>query len=379
MISRILATSLGKSTKSILLLGPRQTGKSTLIKSLKPELSINLADEEVFLKHTQDFDLLRSLVDRKKSKSIFIDEVQRLPGILNTVQALIDENPKLKFYLTGSSARKLKKGGANLLPGRVINYSMGTLTLRELNYKISKDDLLYGFLPGVYVEKDKDFKKDILTSYSANYVNEEIKAEALVKNLPSFTRFLNLSPNLVGTFVDYSKFAQRAMISRHQVPRYFEIFEDTLIASRIFPDSELIEKYDLIKHPKFYFFDVGVLNGLEGSFDHLSNRKGLLAEQLVYQQMVHSASALRKKIIINSLRTRGGAEIDFWIRLDSKKIGLEIKSSNQLIDDDVRHLVQFKKTEPEAQFFLFHFGHEEIKKNGIWCLPVGIGFKELGL
>mgnify|MGYP003593171834 CR=1 FL=1 len=118
-----------------------------------------------------------------------------IPQILNTVQALVDENKKLKFYLTGSSARKLKKGGENLLPGRVLNFNLGPLTIKELNYKINKEDLMFGFLPGVYSENDKALKKEILSSYSANYVNEEIKSEALVKNLPSFSRFLEATPS----------------------------------------------------------------------------------------------------------------------------------------------------------------------------------------
>jgi predicted AAA+ superfamily ATPase len=379
MIDRILSPQLRKSPKSILLLGPRQTGKSTLIKSLKPDLSINFADESVFLDHAQDFSLLRSLIERKKHRTIFIDEVQRMPAILNTVQALVDENSGLKFYLTGSSARKLKRGGANLLPGRVLNYSMGSLILKELNYETSNEDLKYGFLPGIYSEKNITLKKEILNSYSASYVNEEIKSEALVKNLPSFTRFLNASTQLVGQFIDYSKFSQRIKISRHQVPRYFEIFEDTMIGFRILPQADLVEKYDLIRHPKFYFFDVGVFNGLEKTYDLSPSRCGLLLEQLIYQQLIHSASALRKNLEVHSFRTRGGAEIDFWIQLESKKIGIEVKSSEKIIDHDVRHLVHFKKAEPQAEFYLFHNGTKEIKIKGIWCLPIGLGFKEIGL
>ncbi len=379
MISRILFETIKKSSKSILLLGPRQTGKSTLVKGLNADLCLNLADQEIFLDHTQNYGLLRNLIESSNAKKIFIDEVQRIPEILNTVQALIDENPHLKFYLTGSSARKLKQGGANLLPGRVINYSLGPLIFKEVDYQISKDDVLYGYLPGVYAERNKNIKKDILNSYSANYISEEIKAEALVKNLPAFSRFLELSASQMGQFVDYTKLAQRAKISRHQVPRYFEIFEDTMIGNRIFPDSEIIEKYDLVKHPKFYFFDVGIYNGLQKSYEPSPLHLGLLVEQLVYQQLLHSASALKKNIKINSLRTRGGAEIDFWIHLNSKKIGLEVKATEKLIDDDVRNLVHFKKTEPTADFFLFHFGKNEQKKNGIWCLPIAMGFKEIGL
>lgn len=379
MIDRIVKSAIEKTKKSILLLGPRQTGKSTLIKSLSIDLTINFADQQTFLNHTQDFGLLRNQIERKKAKRIFIDEVQRIPVLLNTVQSIVDDNPSIKFYLTGSSARKLKKGGANLLPGRVINFNLGTLTLRELNYNLKKEDLIYGFLPGVYTEKNEIEKKEILSSYSANYINEEIKAEALVRDLPSFSRFLQLSPEFVAEFIDYSKLSKLSKISRHQVPRYFEIFEDTMVGYRVFPDKNLIEKYDLIKHPKFYFFDVGVYSGLQKSYKFSADRAGILCEQVVFQQLMHSAAALRKNILINSLRTRGGAEIDFWVNLDSKNIGIEVKSSDKIIEDDVRHLVHFKKAEPQVEYYLFHFGKEEIKKNGIWCLPLETGLKEIGL
>lgn len=379
MINRILSSQIRKSKHSVLLLGPRQTGKSTLIKSLKPDLEINFSDEEVFLDHNLDFGKLRSSIDRKKAKTIFIDEVQRIPQILNTVQALIDEKSGLKFYLTGSSARKLKRGGANLLPGRVLNFSMGALTYKEIDYQMSDIDLLFGFLPGVYSEKDKMVKRQILTSYSANYVNEEIKAEALVKNMPSFSRFLDAAPKLVGQFIDYSKFAQRTKISRHQVARHFEIFEDTMIGQRIFPPEELLKKYDLIKHPKFYFFDVGVMNGIEKSFELSDQRRGVLCEQIAYQQLLYSSANASEPISIHSLRTRGGLEIDFWIKLQSKCIGIEVKASDQIIDDDVRHLVQFQKSEPKAKYFVFHFGKKEIKRKNIWCLPISSGLKEIGL
>ena len=365
MINRTLSSQIQKISHSAFLLGPRQTGKSTLIKSLNPDLTINFADEEVFLNHNLDFGILRSSIERKKAKTVFIDEVQRIPQILNTVQALIDEKSGIKTFLTGSSARKLKKGGANLLPGRVLNYFMGALTYKEIEYQMSDQDLLFGFLPGVYTQKDKQLKRQILTSYSANYVNEEIKAEALVKNLPSFSRFLYAAPKLVGKFIDYSKFAQRTKISRHQVARHFEIFEDTMIGQRIFPDHAMIEKYDLIKHPKFYFFDVGVMNGIEKTFDLSDQRRGILREQIAYQQLLHSSTNANKQISIHTFRTRGGVEIDFCFKLDSKNFGIEVKSTDKIIDDDVRHLVQLKKIES--------------KRNKIWCLPIANGLKEIGL
>src|SRR5256885_1408634 len=126
MYQRVLEEKLRKATKSILLLGPRQTGKSTLVKSLKPDLSINLAFEQVFLDYSSQPGLIEKVILRERPTTVFIDEVQRLPSLLNTVQGILDENPrKYRFYLTGSSARKLKRGKANLLPGRVVQCQLG--------------------------------------------------------------------------------------------------------------------------------------------------------------------------------------------------------------------------------------------------------------
>lgn len=378
MYKRTILLDIKKTKKSILLLGPRQTGKSTLIKSLDTDLQINFAYQKVFLDHSQNFNLLPQLIERKKAKTIFIDEVQRLPEVLNTVQALIDDQ-HLKFYLTGSSARKLKRGGANLLPGRVLNYSLGPLTLKELNYNLSKENLIYGFLPGIETENDINIKKEILTSYEANYLHEEIKAEALVKNLPAFSRFLEVIPQHVGEFLDQTKIAKKAQLSRQLLPRYFEILEDTLIAYRIFPDINLKEKYDLVKHPKIFFFDVGIYNALLKNFSISNDRAGKVAEQVVFQQIFHSAQSLKKEIKIHSLRTRGGAEIDFWILLNNTQLAIEVKNSDKITDGDVRTLVHFKKLEPNAKFYVFHLGEHELKVNGIWCLPLAKGLQELGL
>lgn len=379
VIIRNASLFIERSKKSVLLLGPRQTGKSTLIKSLKTDLTINLADQKQFLDHSQDVSYLRSLLERRKAKIIFIDEVQRIPEILNTVQSIVDEDERIKFYLTGSSARKVKRGGANLLPGRVVNCEIGGLSFRELDYKIRKDDLKYGFLPGIYTENDVSFKKDVLDSYVANYVNEEIKSEALVKNLSGFSRFLELISTQVADFVDYTKLAKKINISRHQVPRFFEILEDTMIGFRLTPEDELIEKFDLVKHPKFYLFDVGVYNSLQRSYEISDDRSGKICEQIVFQQIMHSASSQRKKCKVSTFRTRGGAEIDFLVTLELKKFALEVKFSDRVIEDDVRHLVKFQKQLGLTDSFLLHFGTKESKVQGIWCLPVCVGFKEMGL
>lgn len=380
MIKRLQLESIQKTKKSILLLGPRQVGKSTLINSLKPDLKINFADEQTLVDFAMSTVNLPDLVERRSPKTIFIDEVQRLPSILNTVQSLIDENKHIKFFLSGSSARKLKRGGANLLPGRVINHSLGPIIFRELDYKYDlKLALKYGFLPEALTTKSEEDKRDLLTSYATNYIKEEIQAEALTRSLESFARFLSEVTQSVGLFVDYTKIANRAKISRHTCPNFFEILEDTMIAFRVFPDPNLFDRLDLVKHPKFFFFDVGVFNGIERSFDLSSKRLGALMEQLVFQQILHSAQALRKAISIHTFRTRGGLEVDFLIHLDGQTFLIEVKSSQSILDSEAEPLILGMKHLPKAKAFIFHGGRTERKINGVWALPIANGLREMGL
>ena len=381
LLNRSIASFIKKSTKSILLLGPRQVGKSTLIDSLKPELIINLADEMELLTYSMKADELKKLIELKKPKTVFIDEVQRLPKILNSIQSIIDNNKKIKFYLTGSSARKLKRGGANLLPGRVINYNLGPLTSGELNYELNSDKALsLGTLPEIYTHKNEKEALKILKSYVANYIKEEIKAEALTRNLESFARFMLECSLNNSQFVDYTKMSNRAKISRHAIPRYFEILEDTLIGFRIFPFEPLVQSENLIKHPKFYFFDVGIYNSLVGNFTASLDRVGVLAEQLIFNQLLHSAWAKDKDIKISSFRTRGGVEVDFIVELEGHIIGIEVKYSDNVITDDCEPLLYFQKAHGKCKdLYIFHFGVVEKKMGAVKSLPWQKGLKELGL
>ncbi len=381
MIARILGSEILKTSKSVLLLGPRQVGKSTLVSSLKPEISINLSDEMEFLRHSSNPGELRSLIEIHKAKTVFIDEVQRLPKILNTVQALVDSDKKMKFYLTGSSARKLKRGGANLLPGRVLNYKLGPLVSSELAYKMDTMKVLsQGCLPEVYLGKSEKLGKNILRSYVANYLREEIQAEALTRNLDSFARFLQESILSTGQFIDYSKLSKKAKISRHSCSRYFEILEDTLVGQRILPFEPLVGSLDLIKHPKFYFFDNGVFNGLLGNFVASLDRVGTLCEQLVYNQLIHSSWAHTKDIEVSTLRTRLGEEVDFIVKLENQVFGIEVKHSQDINTDCLKGLLFFDQNFPKNKgLYVFHMGTKEKKFGKVWSLPWQQGLKILGL
>ena len=234
MIPRGLGPLLAKSKRSLLLLGPRQTGKSTLIQSLKPELTINLAHEPTYLEFSRNPRELEERLAARPYRTVFVDEVQRLPSLLNTLQAILDEQgQQMKFYMTGSSARKLKRGGANLLPGRIHTYLLGPLTAREMGYKMKTQEALStGTLPGIWTEPHRQEKEKVLRSYAAVYLKEEIQAEALTRAVEGFSRFLFVAAAEAGKFLDLSKLASQAAIPRQSGVRDFEILQDTLLLRR---------------------------------------------------------------------------------------------------------------------------------------------------
>jgi predicted AAA+ superfamily ATPase len=381
IISRKIEAHLKKTKKSVFLLGPRQVGKSTLITSLKPDLIINLADELEFLKYSSQPDEIRKIISINKPSSVYVDEVQRLPKILNTIQAIIDQNKNIKFYLTGSSARKLKRGGANLLPGRVLNFNLGPLVSSELNYKMNtKNCLEIGTLPEIYLSVRTTETLRLLRSYSANYLKEEIQAEALTRNLESFARFLKESVLNIGQFIDYTKLSKNAKISRHACPRYFEILEDTMVGNRIYPFNMIESGCDLVRHPKFFFFDNGVYNGLLGNFVASLDRIGPLAEQLIYSQIQHSAWATEKELELFSFRDRTGLEVDFILKLENIVYGIEVKMSDNIGSSDLNGLHYFDQVFPKNKgLFIFHMGNKETKIGKVWSLPWQKGLKTIGL
>lgn len=382
MIRRFLSDELLQVRKSVLVLGPRQVGKSTLISSLHPDFEINLADENLFLRYSAAPAQFKSDILGSGARTIFIDEIQRLPKLLNSIQVMIDSDKELKFYLSGSSARKLKRGDANLLPGRILRYKLGPLVASEMNYALdTRKALELGTLPEIYLEKDRKLAEKILTTYSGVYVKEEIQSESLVRNLDSFARFLSELGTLLGTFIDYTKLSKRAKISRHAVPRYFEILEDSMIGARLSPFASFEHDLDLIMHPKFYLFDNGVSNGLLGNFIASNDRVGVLSEQLVYNQIVHSAWSRGLEARVSTFRTRQGVEVDFIVELEGKIFAIEVKSSHDTHDDDLHgvrfFLDQFKGRLAGA--FVLHLGKASRRFGDIWSIPWQEGLKQMGL
>jgi len=354
MVSRLLTNILAKSPKSILLLGPRQTGKSTLLDFLKPDLTINLNDDQTYLDFKSNPSEIYERIEAANAKTVFIDEIQRHPSLLNTLQVIIDSDKSkknIKFYISGSSARKLKRGQANLLPGRIFSYEISGLCAAELDYKLDENKALhYGTLPEPYLSSNASFSQKLLQSYSAIYLREEIMAEAITRNLEGFSRFIMVAAENSGLAVDFTKVAKQAKIERKQCSRFYEILEDTLIANPIHVYNKT--DADIVARPKYYFFDTGVLNGLLKNFSVSLDRKGYLFEHLVVNQIAASAKAHDKEYSLSYFRTRAGYEIDFILEIDQKIYAIEVKTG-RASSDEVKKLEEFEKyTLKVNQYFM---------------------------
>jgi predicted AAA+ superfamily ATPase len=383
MYARCLRPSLQRSTRSVLLLGPRQVGKSTLMRSLDPDLEINLAHEPTFLSFASDPSELEARLDAlapAKLRTVFIDEIQRLPGMLNTIQSILDR-PRhgMRFLLTGSSARKLRRGEANLLPGRVHAYRMGPIVSAECGHRLpTPDALAHGTLPGILAEPDARDREKTLATYAAIYLREEVQAESLSRSLEGFARFLTTIGEWAGAHLDLAKVAQAAQVPRQSAGRWFEVLEDTLLVVRADAFAKSATRR-LVQHPKFYFFDNGVLNGLLGNFGASPDRIGRLFEHLLFGQIVHSAAAFDQTVRVSSFRTEHGAEVDFIVERRGELFAIEAKASRTVGAADLRGLARFADyAGRRVRAMVWYLGREPKRLNGVEVLPWQRGLEAMG-
>ncbi|MFN0117841.1 MAG: ATP-binding protein [Elusimicrobiota bacterium] len=345
MVNRTAIKRIQNSKKSILLLGPRQVGKSTLCRGLNPDLVINLADEALFLKFSKDPERLKREIDSIKRPSIIlIDEIQRVPSLLNSIQAYLDQHSKTRFILTGSSARKLKRGGANLLPGRIILEYLDPLSIWELGNKFKLEKALnIGSLPGIYLDEAES--NEVLSTYVQVYLKEEIQAEALSRNIGSFARFLDAAAEASGQWINYSKLASDTETPKETIRRYYEILEDTLIVHRVPPFQLQKNHRRLSQRDRFFFFDVGVRNSILGLVNQNLplSEKGKLFEQWIVLQVIGFIHAHKKSWKVSSFRTDTGLEVDLIIETPQKNIAVECKYSQNVGVSDLVGLQAFEK------------------------------------
>ncbi len=357
--------------KSYFLFGPRQTGKSTLVKSLlkKDDFYIDLLPHKNFIAYAKDPSRFREeilLHLKKYPKAIFvIDEIQKVPSLLDEVHELI-ESKKARFILTGSSARKLKRSGANLLAGRAYTYQLYPLTFQELGEDFNLDRALkVGTLPTLY-ENDQEDSVEFLRAYVSTYLKEEIQQEGLVRDIGSFGSFLDIVAANDGEITNFSSIARECAVTSNTVKGYFQILEDTFLVNKLSGWSRSVRK-QLISHPRYYFFDCGVTNALTHQLNSELDPivKGRRFEQLVINQIIAYCDYQRLDLQFYFWRTNHGAEVDLLIARGAKILcAIEIKSRKKIGAADLTGLKSFKEEHPTVPcFVLVNEQNERIVNN----------------
>ena len=315
---------------SFFLFGPRGTGKTTWLRHVLPDaLWFDLLRTQTFLALTRQPESFRQQVEAQRRNSwVVVDEVQRLPTLLNEVHALIAERGRAyQFALSGSSARKLKRMDVNLLAGRVINRQFFPLTAAELNYDVDPDRILrFGLLPQIHAEPD--FALDSLEAYAANYIREEIQQEAIVRHLDSFSRFVEVAALMNGQVANVAGLARDAVVARPTVQGYFTVLVDTLIGTWL-PAWRKRAKVKEVASPKFYLFDPGVVRALGGRLREPLDaaERGFLLETWILHELRAAMASQDTGGQLHYWRTPSGSEVDFvWTR-GAHAVGVEVKAA----------------------------------------------------
>jgi predicted AAA+ superfamily ATPase len=363
---------------SFFLFGPRGTGKSTFVhQHFKNAIYIDLLDPERVRFFSAMPERLREMTDAQpESGFIVIDEVQRVPELLSVVHSLIETKKGWTFVLTGSSARKLKRTGIDLLGGRALLYNMHPFMAGELGRHFNFDKaLLHGLLPVVVASEDP---MEVLRSYAALYLREEVQMEGLVRNIGNFSRFLEAISFSHASILNMSNVARDCEVERKVVDGYVGILEDILLGWRL-PIFTKRAKRELSTHPKFYLFDTGVFRSLRprGPLDRPEEVEGQALEGLVAQHLKAWADYSRSQRELFYWRTRSGVEVDFVIYGPEGLWALEVKNARKLHPADLRGLRSFKGEYSDSRTLLLYRGKERIIKEGILCLPCVEFLREL--
>jgi len=361
----MLTRTLPLPKNTFLLLGSRGTGKSTLLRHWFPDaLWFDLLDQQELFNVMRSPSYFAKAVEAgvKKGEWVVIDEIQKAPHLLDEVHRLL-ETKGIRFALSGSSARKLKRGGANLLAGRAFVYHLYPLTLAEIGSASVLNELLaFGSLPKVFFEASQANRIERLNAYVSTYISEEIKAEALSRNLPSFSRFLTIAALANGQVTNVSNIARDAGVSRTTVASYFTVLEDTLVGSFLpawLPRLRIKE----VNHPKFYLFDTGVTRALTERLGNViaPEEKGVLVETLAFHELKCALEYHRVGGSLSYWRTHDGVEVDFVWQKGERTLAIEVKSSDSWKGSFGKGLMTF----------------QELNRKKTICIGVYLGTKRL--
>lgn len=363
---------LPATDESFFLLGPRGTGKSTWLKSQYPDaVMVDLLQPDVFRALQARPEHLADIVEgNAQARCFVIDEVQKAPELLSVVHALIERHQGVQFVLTGSSARKIKRTGADLLAGRALRQAMHPFIASELGGEFSLEGALaHGMLPVVHGAKRKDAA---LAAYIDLYLREEIQQEGLVRSLAPFARFLESASFSHGSQLSASAIARDCGIGRTTVDGYLKILFDLLIAAPV-PVFAKRAKRAMAATAKFYFFDTGVFRALrpKGPLDRPAEIDGAALEGLAYQHLKAYLDYSGRPGSLYCWRTTEGKEVDFVIYDDQDFVALEVKNAAKLDAKDFSGLKSFAKDYPEARTVLLYRGDAQYLHGDTLVAPIG--------
>lgn len=352
------------------LLGPRGTGKTLWCNHEFPDaLRIDLLDPATLRQFSAQPERLRDLVDANPSrKQIFVDEIQKLPELLEVVHLLIEKKAGQQFILTGSSARKLRQGGVNLLGGRAAVKHLHPYMAAELGRHFTLNVALRrGMLPVVWAAQDPDA---LLSAYNGLYLREEVQMEGLVRNIGSFARFLEAMSYSHGSVLNLASVARDCQVNRKTAEGYLEILEDLLLGFRLDVFTKRAKR-ELASHPKFYYFDTGVFraNRPTGPLDSDAEIDGAALEGLVAQHLRAWCAYSEGRHELYYWQTRSQVEVDFVIYGVAGLYAIEVKNSTRVRVEDLRALGGFGEDYPQSQRYLLYRGKERIKHGDVLCVP----------
>ena len=373
-----VARFFDESAGSYFLFGPRGTGKSTWLRTRHPDAAwIDLLDAETERNYyTRPERLTEFLKAHAGRHTVVIDEIQRVPELLPLIHRHIELDKSKRFVLTGSSARKLRRAGVDLLAGRALLRSMHPFMAAELGDHFDLEAALrLGMVPLVVMANAPE---RTLRGYIDLYLQQEVKAEGLVRRLDDFSRFLEVASFSHAQLLNVAEIARECMASRNTVESYLSILEDLLIAVRI-PVFRRRAKRAVVAHSKFYFFDCGVFVSLRpaGLLDAREEAEGAALEGLVLQHLQAWIGYGSPGYRINFWRTRGGSEVDFVLYGAAGFYAMEVKNGRSLRPADLRGIKAFHRDYPEATPLLLYRGSETLERDGIRCLPVERFLREL--
>lgn len=362
--------------ESYFLFGARQTGKSTLLWELFPEAAFyDLLENNTFERLQRNPSLLRQNLEMLEPGTlVIIDEIQNLPELLNEVQWLMVRKGH-RFILSGSSARKLRRSGVNLLGGRAIMQTFYPFVSHEIpDFDIVKA-VNQGMLPRHYLASEKNYW-DLLQAYVSVYLKEEIKAESLVRNLSSFNRFLDAAALTDGEMVNYNNIASDCGVDAKTAKEYFSILEETLIGYMV-PAYTKTVKRKVRQSPKFYFFDVSIPNYLLGRrmMQPGSDSFGHAFEHLVIQELIAYLGYRRVQNALSYWHTYNGYEVDAV--LGDAEVAIEIKATNEVQHRHLHGLKAFKEEHPDARLVVVSLDPNPRLMNGVEIMPATYFFRQL--